>query len=60
MKNLAKSLILALIITLLQAAVSNAVPDSTVEEASALIRGFMADTHSPGVAITIGQKGKVI
>ena len=53
-------ILFSLIITLLLAADLCAVPDIAVEEASALIRGFMAETGSPGVAITIGVNGKII
>ena len=53
-------ILLPLLLALLPAAVFSAVPDTTVKEASALIRGFMAETHSPGVAITIGVNGNII
>ena len=60
MKYRAKPQIMVLLIALIPVVVSGAELDTTVKEASALIRGFMAETHSPGVAITIGVNGNII
>lgn len=53
-------ILLPLFIAMLPAALFSAEVDTKATKASALIKGFMAETQSPGVAITIGQNGKVL